>query len=109
MQRALEHLLSHLLDSSLPATCRFMHRPVELGVISQAGSAHTTLPNLDKVPAEGTPGRDSRSRPRNWMINQTLVIVTGLVLAAAGHILVHNFLGAARAWVRADEQFPPVM
>jgi hypothetical protein len=43
------------------------------------------------------------------MINQTLVIVTGLVLAAAGHVLVHNFLGAARAWVRADEQFPPVL
>lgn len=40
------------------------------------------------------------------MINQTLVIVTGLALAACGHMLVHNFLGAARAWVRADQQFP---
>ncbi|HEY1523691.1 MAG TPA: hypothetical protein VGF70_11830 [Solirubrobacteraceae bacterium] len=43
------------------------------------------------------------------MINQTLVIVTGLALAAAGHVLVHNFLGAAGAWVRADQQFPAVM
>lgn len=43
------------------------------------------------------------------MLNQTLVIVTGLVLAAGGHVLVHNFLGAAGAWVRADQQFPAVM
>lgn len=43
------------------------------------------------------------------MINQTLVIVTGLALAAGGHVLVHNFLGAATAWVRADQQFPAVM
>jgi hypothetical protein len=43
------------------------------------------------------------------MINQTLVIVTGLVVAAAGHMLVHDVLGAARAWIRVDQQFPAVM
>jgi hypothetical protein len=43
------------------------------------------------------------------MINQTLVIVTGLALAAGGHMLVHNVLGAAGAWLRADQQFPEVM
>lgn len=43
------------------------------------------------------------------MIHQTLVIVTGLALAAGGHMLVHNFRGAAAAWVRADQQFPAVM
>ena len=43
------------------------------------------------------------------MLNQTLVIVTGLALAAGGHMLVHNFLGAAGAWVRADQRFPAAM
>lgn len=43
------------------------------------------------------------------MTNQTLVIVTGLALAAGGHVLVHNFLGAAVAWVRADQRFPEAL
>jgi hypothetical protein len=43
------------------------------------------------------------------MIDQTLVILTGLALAAWGHVLVHDFLGAATAWTRADEHFPVVM
>ena len=43
------------------------------------------------------------------MINQTFVIVTGLVLAAWGHLLVHDLLGAAAAWTRADARFPPVL
>lgn len=43
------------------------------------------------------------------MINQTIVIVTGLAVAAAGHMLVHNLLGAGGAWVRADQQFPAMM
>jgi hypothetical protein len=43
------------------------------------------------------------------MINQTFVIVTGLALAAGGHLLVHDLLGAAGAWVRADQHFPTVM
>jgi hypothetical protein len=43
------------------------------------------------------------------MINQTLVIVTGLGLAAGGHVLVHDVLGAADAWVRADQKFPAAM
>ena len=42
------------------------------------------------------------------MMNQTLVIATGLALAAAGHLLVHDLLGAARAWVRVDQRFPAV-
>src|SRR5436305_3835504 len=45
----------------------------------------------------------------NRMTNQTLVIVTGLALAAGGHTLLHNFLGAAKAWVRADQRFPAAM
>lgn len=43
------------------------------------------------------------------MINQTLVIATGLALAAWGHVLVHDLLGAARAWTRVDERFPVVL
>jgi hypothetical protein len=43
------------------------------------------------------------------VINQTFVIVTGLVLAAWGHLLVHDLLGAAGAWIRADERFPLVL
>ena len=43
------------------------------------------------------------------MTNQTPVIVTGLALAAGGHMLVHNLLGAARAWIRADQRFPEAM
>jgi hypothetical protein len=38
---------------------------------------------------------------------RTLVILTGLVLAACGHLLVHNLLGAAAAWNWADGRFPP--
>ena len=41
------------------------------------------------------------------MVDQTLVIAIGLVLAAWGHFLVHDLLGAARAWTRVDELFPP--
>lgn len=43
------------------------------------------------------------------MLNQTFVIVTGLALAAGGHMLVHDLLGAAGAWVRVDQRFPAVM
>jgi hypothetical protein len=46
---------------------------------------------------------------RAGMNNQTLVIVTGLALAAWGHVLVHDLLGAARAWIRLDQQFPEIM
>jgi hypothetical protein len=41
------------------------------------------------------------------MSMQTLVILTGLVLAACGHLLVHNLLGAATAWNWVDGRFPP--
>lgn len=40
------------------------------------------------------------------MVNQTFIIMTGLVLAAWGHVLVHDLLGAAGIWTRADERFP---
>jgi hypothetical protein len=43
------------------------------------------------------------------MVNQLLVIVTGLAFAAWGHLLVHDLLGAAGAWERVDERFPPSM
>jgi|GEM_PF-6475492 len=42
-------------------------------------------------------------------MHQTLVIVTGLALAAWGHMLVHDLLGAARAWRRVDDLFPVVL
>jgi hypothetical protein len=40
------------------------------------------------------------------MIQQAAVILTGLALAAWGHLLVHDLFGAARAWTRVDERFP---
>ena len=40
------------------------------------------------------------------MINQALVILTGLGLAAWGHLLIHDLLGTADAWSRVDELFP---
>jgi hypothetical protein len=40
---------------------------------------------------------------------QIFVIVAGLGLAGWGHLLVHDVLGAADAWCRADERFPPHM
>lgn len=43
------------------------------------------------------------------MINSTLLILTGLGVAAWGHLLVHDLLGAGEAWSRADELFPPVL
>ena len=43
------------------------------------------------------------------MTDPTLVIVTGLALAAWGHLLIHDLLGAARAWTRADERFPAIL
>lgn len=41
------------------------------------------------------------------MIDQLFVIVTGLALAAWGHLLVHDLLGTAGAWERMDSRFPP--
>ena len=38
---------------------------------------------------------------------QILVIAAGLGLAGWGHLLVHDVLGAADAWCRADQRFPP--
>jgi hypothetical protein len=43
------------------------------------------------------------------MISQTFVIIIGLGLAAWGHLLVHDLLGAAAAWTRVDDLFPPVL
>lgn len=43
------------------------------------------------------------------MIDQTVVILMGLMLAGWGHFLVHDVLGAAGAWSRVDELFPPVL
>lgn len=41
------------------------------------------------------------------MLNQAFVIVLGLVLAAWGHVLLHDLLGSAAAWTRLDNLFPP--
>lgn len=43
------------------------------------------------------------------MIDQTFAILTGLAVAGWGHFLVHNLLGAADAWSRVDDLFPPVL
>jgi hypothetical protein len=43
------------------------------------------------------------------MVSQTFVIVIGLGLAAWGHVLLHDLLGAADAWTRMDDLFPPVL
>jgi hypothetical protein len=41
------------------------------------------------------------------MTSRELIILTGLALAAWGHLLVHELLGAAAAWIRLDSRFPP--
>lgn len=41
------------------------------------------------------------------MVSQTFAILIGLALAGWGHLLVHDLLGAAAAWTRVDERFPP--
>jgi hypothetical protein len=43
------------------------------------------------------------------MLDRTFVIVTGIAIAAWGHLLLHDLLGAAKAWTRADERFPVVL
>jgi hypothetical protein len=41
------------------------------------------------------------------MTSRELIILTGLALAAWGHLLVHELFGMAAAWVRLDGRFPP--
>jgi hypothetical protein len=41
------------------------------------------------------------------MNSRELVILTGLALAAWGHLLVHELFGVATVWVRMDARFPP--
>jgi hypothetical protein len=59
-----------------------------------------------------TPLTDSRSRPGDElpttrdMTSRELIILAGLALAACGHLLVHELLGVASAWVRIDARFP---
>lgn len=43
------------------------------------------------------------------MVSQTLLIVIGLGLAGWGHLLSHDLLGAADAWTRVDDLFPPTL
>jgi hypothetical protein len=40
------------------------------------------------------------------MTSRELIILSGLALAAWGHLLVHELLGVATAWVRVDSWFP---
>ena len=42
----------------------------------------------------------------NDMTSRELIILTGLALAAWGHLLVHELCGMATAWVRMDAWFP---
>ena len=41
------------------------------------------------------------------MAAQILLVLTGLALAGWGHVLINDLFGAAAAWVRLDERFPP--
>jgi hypothetical protein len=41
------------------------------------------------------------------MISRELTICIGLVVAAWGHLLMHDLFGVAAAWVRMDARFPP--
>ncbi len=41
------------------------------------------------------------------MTSRELIILTGLALAAWGHLLVHELFGVATAWVHIDGRFPP--
>jgi hypothetical protein len=40
---------------------------------------------------------------------QIVVMLVGLGLACWGHLLLHDVLGAAAAWTRLDNLFPPAM
>jgi hypothetical protein len=40
------------------------------------------------------------------MTSRDLIILTGLALAAWGHLLMHELFGVATAWVRIDSRFP---
>jgi hypothetical protein len=40
------------------------------------------------------------------MTSRELIIVTGLAMAAWGHLLVHELFGVATAWGRIDDRFP---
>lgn len=44
---------------------------------------------------------------RRVMTTRELIILAGLGLAAWGHLLLHELLGAESVWVRLDERFPP--
>ena len=41
------------------------------------------------------------------MTSRELIILTGLALAAWGHLLVHELFGVATVWIRIDARFPP--
>ncbi|HTU98363.1 MAG TPA: hypothetical protein VMF14_21110 [Solirubrobacteraceae bacterium] len=40
------------------------------------------------------------------MTSRELIILAGLVLAAWGHLLLHELYGVATAWIRMDSRFP---
>jgi hypothetical protein len=40
------------------------------------------------------------------MTSRELIVLTGLALAAWGHLLVHELFGVATAWIRVDSWFP---
>jgi hypothetical protein len=40
------------------------------------------------------------------MNSRELIILAGLVLAAWGHLLVHELFGVAAVWIRVDSRFP---
>lgn len=42
----------------------------------------------------------------NDMTSRELIILTGLAVAAWGHLLVHELFGMATVWVRMDSRFP---
>lgn len=40
------------------------------------------------------------------MTARLIVALTGLLLAGAGHVLLHDVRGASATWVRLDSRFP---
>jgi len=53
---------------------------------------------------KGLPGVGRRDA---WMDSRALVMLAGLLISGWGHLLVHEVRGAAAAWTRMDNRFPP--
>jgi hypothetical protein len=68
---------------------------------------HTLSPRVDLEERAGANQAPARAADYLIMISRELIICIGLVVAAWGHLLMHDLLGVATAWVRIDARFPP--